>query len=133
MANDNEIKAWIADAEAVLADQMVIMNRLNASIEGLKALSNEPSKPVQTPFETPLNPVLNAAQHLREHRPGRPSRIDSDPEPRAFIMARIETTTFPDLDRDVAERFPPERRVKKSTIHKWRQRRVQNITKPHPQ
>lgn len=59
------------------------------------------------------------AEHLRQHRPGRPSRIDADAELRAFILARIEGATFPQLAREVAAAFPPDRRVAKSAIHRW--------------
>lgn len=57
--------------------------------------------------------------HRRAHRSGRPAKLDADPELRAFVMARIDRLTFPEFAQAVAEAFPPNRRVSKSTIHKW--------------
>lgn len=65
-------------------------------------------------------------EHRKNHRPGPPSKIDSDPELAAFIRARIDRLTFFEIEDDVATLFPAERRVKKTTIHAWwtRQRRT---------
>jgi hypothetical protein len=57
--------------------------------------------------------------HRRAHRPGRVPKIDSDPELRAFIEARIDAMTFNEVADAVAAAFPPERRVRKSAIHEW--------------
>ncbi len=61
-------------------------------------------------------PVTN---HRRHHRPGRPAKIDNDPELQAFITARIDRMTFVQIAAEIAEHFPPERRVSKSPIHAW--------------
>ena len=65
----------------------------------------------QTDFEEPSNTRFNApfdrGEHLRNHRPGRPSKIDTDPELHAFIVARIDTTTFSALADQIAEEFLP--------------------------
>ena len=63
------------------------------------------------------------AEHRRAHRPGNPSRLDTDPELNAFVLARIDTHTFPQLEEEIAAHFPPERRIGKSAIHRWWQRR----------
>lgn len=80
------------------------------------ALQTAVQEGVQHPLETPVQTLCD---HRRAHRPGRPARIDTDPELRAFILARLDRMTFPDLARAVADAFPPDRRVSKSTIHKW--------------
>jgi hypothetical protein len=76
----------------------------------------------EAPSNTHFNPPVDSADHLRAHKPGRPAKIDTDAELHAFIVARIDTTTFTELERQVAEAFPPDRRVSKTTIHAWWQR-----------
>ncbi|MBV2360995.1 hypothetical protein KUH32_14615 [Thalassococcus sp. CAU 1522] len=74
---------------------------------------------VQTPFQTGAKVSSAAAEHRRAHRPGRPAKIDADPELRAFILARIDHLTFPQLEDAVAEVFPDARRVRKTAINDW--------------
>ncbi|MCA3441481.1 MAG: hypothetical protein IOC80_09230 [Rhodobacter sp.] len=64
-------------------------------------------------------PAVPVSNHRREHRPGRPRIISSDPVLQAFIVARIDRMTFDQIAEDVARHFPPERRVRKSAIHSW--------------
>jgi hypothetical protein len=61
--------------------------------------------------------------HRRAHRPGRPARIDTDPELDAFIRARIDRLTCTGLAEELAAAFPPARRVGKRAIHAWWHRR----------
>jgi hypothetical protein len=63
--------------------------------------------------------VSPALQHRREHRAGVPSRLATDPELRAFVETRFATHTFDQIALDVAENFPPDRRVSRSSIHRW--------------
>lgn len=127
--NCDQIKNVIRQLEAIETHFLTSLNAINDAIALQTRLAECFLKATQTPFE----PISNAALHLRHHRPGRPSKIDNDLELRAFIMARIDTTTFPALERAFSEHFPPERRVGKSTIHKWWQRRVKSIPKSHPE
>lgn len=60
-----------------------------------------------------------ASEHRRQHRPGRPPKIDSDPELQAFIAARVDRLTFHQIADDVAQHFPPARQVRKSAIYAW--------------
>jgi len=62
--------------------------------------------------------------HRRTHRPGRPPKIDQDPELQSFILARIDRLTYQEIANDVTRHFPAGRRVSKSTIHAWNQRRT---------
>ena len=57
--------------------------------------------------------------HRREHRPGVQRKIDADPELLTFIRARIDRLTFEQIAAEVADHFPPERRVRRSAIHAW--------------
>ena len=59
------------------------------------------------------------SEHRSKHRPGKPPKIDADPELKAFIAARIERLTFDQVASEVANHFPPSRQVKRSAIHAW--------------
>jgi hypothetical protein len=63
--------------------------------------------------------VFPVTEHRRQHRVGRPAKIDCDPELQAFILARLDRMTFIHIADDVAKHFPPERRVAKTAINEW--------------
>lgn len=63
-------------------------------------------------------------EHRKQHRAGRPAKIDTDPELQAFIRARIDRLTYQQLAQDVAAYFPPARRVSRSSIQRWWQRQA---------
>ncbi|WP_187428365.1 hypothetical protein [Roseobacter fucihabitans] len=96
-------------------ERLEIRVPLRSSAEGVAVVRNRDMLGYAYPRR--CKSAARAARHLREHRPGRPSKIDSDPELHAFINARIETTTFPALEKAVAKKFPPKRRVGKNAIH----------------
>lgn len=76
----------------------------------LNALSNAVKRPVETDAK---------AAHRREHRMGVPSKLAIDSEVQAFVESRLDTHTFGDIAKEVAENFPPERHVSRSSIHRW--------------
>jgi hypothetical protein len=80
-------------------------------------LLNALSKDVKHPVETDLK-----AAHRRAHRMGVPSKLATDPEVRAFVESRLDTYTFGDIAKAVAETFAPERHVSRSSIHRWWQK-----------
>lgn len=55
------------------------------------------------------------------------SKIDIDPELRAFILAILPFGTFTEIAEECRSVFGPERAPSRSTIHKWfsRQRALQ--------
>lgn len=69
-------------------------------------------------------PVSTApiTEHRRNHRPGRPAVLDTDPELRAFVLARIDRLTYHEIAAGIALEYPVERCVKKSSIHRWWQK-----------
>ncbi|WP_139663160.1 hypothetical protein [Phaeobacter sp. B1627] len=79
------------------------------------ALEAAPEAHVEDPSKGPFR----AEYHRRLHRPGRPRRIDADPELRAFVLNRIDVMTFEELAAAIADGFPPGRKVGKSAIHDW--------------
>lgn len=64
-------------------------------------------------------PTAPVSEHRRSHRPGRPAKLDTDPDLRAFVLARIDRLTFDQIAREVALHYPLERRVGRSSIHHW--------------
>ena len=86
-----------------------------------EVLQSTLSTPLQSTVEDPLNSPAEdpVARHRRLHRPGIPSKIEADPALRAFIVSRIDSMTFDALVDAIAEAFPPERRVRRSSLHRW--------------
>lgn len=125
---DRDVAGEIDELDRQLARLMSAAEGITAGIDGLKARSNTHSKGLRTP----LDRSDYAAEHLRQHRPGPPSKIDGDPEMLVFILARIDTMTFRALARAVAKEFPPERRVKRSIINDWWHRRGRPSLETHP-
>lgn len=100
-----------------LADLQAAQTQIDAAQIAHKRALNSLSKVLQScEADAPISP---ANAHLANHRTGVPSKIDTDPELRAFIMARIHNTGFVKLAAEVAEHFPPERRLGKSAINDW--------------
>ena len=83
------------------------------------ALSNALSTRLEQPVQLPFNPSDAMAEHRRHHRSGTPSNVNSDPELRAFILARLGTMTFKEIALAVAATFPPERRTSLSSIQRF--------------
>lgn len=78
-------------------------------------------KALSTGVQTTIKDDVNAA-HRRAHRMGRPAKIAADSELQAFVTARFDTLTFEQIAKEVADNFPPERRVSLSAIHRWWQK-----------
>jgi hypothetical protein len=58
-------------------------------------------------------------EHRRQHRVGRPPKIDGDPDVRAFIQAHIDELTFDRLAAKAKAAFGPRRAPSRSSIHRW--------------
>lgn len=99
-----------------LTDALASLEAIETMVQRVQANIKHALKP--TP-NAAFNPASNADLHRRLHRPGRPRRIDADPELRAFVLERIEVMTFEELAEAIAQQFPPERRIGKSAIHDW--------------
>ena len=111
-----------------------ICQDLTATHAALAALTAEMlgGKPVahSAPIQQGINPPLKAlpthedmiAAHRRAHRPGRPGKIEGDPELEAFIRARIDTLTFAQIVSEVRATFPPDRQCSHSGLGRWWQK-----------
>ncbi len=80
---------------------------------------------LSTSIQSTVKEDVNAA-HRRAHRMGRPAKIAADAELQAFVAARFDTLTFEQIAKEVADNFPPERRVSLSAIHRWWQKTRSN-------
>lgn len=97
--------------------------RLRQAVSEVDAAIRQLEEVLEASVEHAVQPASNsafsAAEHRRLHRPGRPRRIDTDPELRAFVLDRIDRMTFEELADAIARHFPPDRRIGKSAIHDW--------------
>lgn len=62
------------------------------------------------------------AIHRATHKRGGLSKVEADPEVKAFILAilaRIDTLTFDAIVAELKAAFPPERLVARSSVHRW--------------
>ncbi|MDQ7070726.1 MAG: hypothetical protein Q9M48_08320 [Rhodobacterales bacterium] len=92
---------------------------------------NRASTALEHAFEGCSKAAINAlpvcetpvTDHRKLHRSGRPAKIDLDPELQAFIRARIDRLTYLEKANAVADYFPAKRRVSKSSIRAWWQRK----------
>ena len=82
-------------------------------------------KTLSTGVQSTVKDDVTAA-HRRAHRMGRPAKIAVDTELQAFVAARFDTLTFEQIAKEVADNFPPERRVSLSAIHRWWQKTKSN-------
>lgn len=106
------MKAELEAVKSELVAAQSAMERIADRIERLLELaSNAASIPIAT--KAPVS------DHRRLHKPGRPAKIDADPELRLFLQARIDRMTFEEMAADVTAHFPKDRRVAKSAIHSW--------------
>ena len=106
----DKVRAELRTAEALHREAGAALRRASTALEAA-------CKPTSTDHEAALSGA--AADHIRAHRPGKPSRIDCDPELRAFVLARVERMTFTALADAIREHFPPHRRVAKSALNDW--------------
>lgn len=99
------------------------------TLDGAKASTSRLISALETGFKAPLNAPSSALQHRAEHRMGVPSRLDTDPELQAFVLARIELMTYKQVVAEVAASFPPDRRTSVSAVQRWwRKRQPQSPT-----
>ena len=110
MPQDNNTQAQLARA----TDAQHHLAAAGAALEGLITL-------LSTGVQTAVKHDVIAA-HRRAHRTGHPAKIEVDTELRAFIIARIDTHTFDDLTSQITAAFPPNRRVSRSSLHRWWQK-----------
>lgn len=104
-----DMRAAVQMVSATLAAQVTLLDTLQRDLEAA----------VEGDFNDASTALPPPTAHRREHRPGPPPRIDSDPELQAFIAARVDRLTFDQIAREVAEHFPPKRRAGRTAIWEW--------------
>lgn len=106
----------LRDIEAALAEIRAfkgVLTRLETTLQNLREAT------VQSRLSSLPHCDVPVTDHRREHRMGPVPKIPGDLELQTFITARIDRMTFVEIARDVAQHFPPGRRVGKSAIHDW--------------
>ena len=78
-------------------------------------------------LQAPVEEATATASARRAHRPGVLSKLATDPDLRAFVLARIDGLTFDQIADEIAANFPPERRVSRSSLHRWWHRHGRHI------
>jgi hypothetical protein len=114
--------ALLRQSMAGLDDAIRLTRNLSSEIEG------GIERPVHQPLKAPETRDQILAARRRAHRSGVPSKIDSDPELRAFIIARIDRLKFTEIAAEVRSHFPPERQTSVSALSRWWQREGQHLT-----
>lgn len=100
------------DPRALARDALAGLEAARTALNGLSTALQQDVKPR---FEAPLN----AADWRAQHRRGTLSKLETDPELRTFVLARIDCLTFEEIASEVAAAFPPERRTSRSALHRW--------------
>ena len=105
--------------QTILKHLAAAMNDLVRARDAVALLSEALEGLVKAPFNASSYGPADLAKWRAEHRSGYPSRLDSDPELRAFVLARIDTMTYTQIVQAVADHFPPGRRTSCSGLSRW--------------
>jgi len=105
----DDFKLALSEARELNAAAAVALERAETQLQ----------RAIQHAFDVPFKCSVPPSAHRRDHKPGRAAKLDTDREMQAFVQARLSRMTFEDIADDVAQTFPPERRVDKSAIRAW--------------
>ena len=100
------------DPRALARDAIAGLDAARVALTGLATA-------LERGVQCPIKGASNATTWRAAHRPGRPSRIESDPDLRAFIAARIDRLTFEEVIAEIRASLPPERPTSCSAPHRW--------------
>lgn len=109
MDSVDDLKLALSEARELNAAAAVALQRAETQLQ----------RAIQHAFDVPFKCSPPPSEHRRDHKPGRAAKLDTDRELQAFVRARLSRMTFEGIADDVAQTFPPERRVGKSAIHAW--------------
>ncbi|MGB3409146.1 MAG: hypothetical protein WBA67_16815 [Jannaschia sp.] len=109
----------VARLDAATRELAAAREAIAAANDMVQGCSKGSLKASSKGLRTSPEPVTSLAEHRRLRRSGVPSKIDTDPELRAFVLARIDTATYQALAEEIAEAFPEDRRVHRSAVCRW--------------
>ncbi|MDR9395398.1 MAG: hypothetical protein RI571_13960 [Roseovarius sp.] len=107
MDSVDDLKLAMSEARELNAAATVALERAETQFQ--RAIENA----LDVPFKCSVPP----SAHRRDHKPGRAAKLDTERELQAFVRARLSRMTFEGIADDVAQTFPPDRRIGKSAIH----------------
>ena len=120
MMADTDLAYLIHSAQGALRAAEAGLDQAQADLKTARTALAQLKAKVQTNviagFPISDTPIT---EHRRNHKSGRSAILDTDPELRAFVLARIDRLTFHQIADEITLKFPVERRLKKSSIHRW--------------
>jgi hypothetical protein len=108
-----------ANLASLHAARLALVAAIGALDGLLKLIEACPETTLQPPLKPPLTAYDPLAEHRRLHRTGFLAKLDTDPELRVFVNARLATLTFDQIIAEVARTFPQDRRISRSSLHRW--------------
>ena len=103
------------------------LSRALAASRAARATLADLDTALEEGLQAPVEEGTANASARRAHRPGVLSKLSTDPDLRAFVLARIEALTFDQIANEIGANFPPERRVSRSSLHRWWHRHGRHI------
>lgn len=109
MDSVDDLKLALSEARELNAAATVALERAETQFQ----------RAIENAFDVPFKCSVPPSAHRRDHKPGRAAKLDTERELQAFVRARLSRMTFEGIADDVAQTFPPDRRIGKSAIHAW--------------
>lgn len=105
------------------------LKRARDATRAARACLTDLESALEDALQTPIEGPSKSAAHRSAHRPGVPSKLATDADLRGFVLARIDTLTFDQLTAEIVANFPPDRRVSRSSLHRWWHRHGRHLAK----
>ena len=118
----------VAQLDALVDKTCQNIAALDQTLRLVKDLSASLEHPLKQPLKASATRDEILAGRRRAHVSGSPAKIDTDPELRAFIIARISTQTFTQIRDEMRAHFPPDRQTSLSAMSRWWQREGKHLT-----
>lgn len=98
-----------------------------ANARTIRTLEAALNQAIKGPLNDPSTPASPGARRTEIR-----SRIESDPELRTLILARIGDLTFDQVRAEITAKLGPARCPSRSSLHRWWHRHGKHIGQPQP-